>query len=245
MEAMTKNNASDLYDAVNGWGPSDDFFLGFVTTIPGERVLDLGCGTGQITIAAATAGCTVTGVDPDRPSLQAARAKPGADRVVWIDGNSRAIPATALFDVALMSSNVAQEIIDDVELARSLADIAAHLIPGGRLAFDSRDPNARGWEAWTKERTHKIVHLPQGDSQHWYQTTQVNEETGVVDFCAHEIGPDGIERVECGPIRFRSEDQLRAMLNEAGLAVDEVFGGYHGEPVGQGVGTLTFTAHRP
>ncbi|MFE4228661.1 RNA polymerase sigma factor [Arthrobacter sp. NPDC056886] len=40
-------------------------------------------------------------------------------------------------------------------------------------------------------------------------------------------------------------DQLRAMLNEAGLAVDIVFGGYHDEPVGHGVGTLTFTAHRP
>lgn len=102
---MTKNNASDLYDAVNGWGPSDDLFLGFVTTVAGECVLDLGCGTGQITIAAAKAGCTVTGVDPDRPSLQAARAKPGADRVVWIDGNSRAIPATALFDVALVPNH--------------------------------------------------------------------------------------------------------------------------------------------
>lgn len=144
-----------------------------------------------------------------------------------------------------MSSNVVQEILDDDELARSLADIAAHLVPGGRLAFDSRDPNARGWEAWTKERTHKIVRLPEGDTQHWYQTTHVDEQTGVVDFCAHEIGPNGVERVQWGPIRFRSEDQLRAMLHEAGLAVDEVFGGYDGEPVGHGIGTLTFTAHRP
>jgi SAM-dependent methyltransferase len=242
---MTENHASDLYDAVNNWGPSDDFFLGLVTAVPGARVLDLGCGTGQVTIAAAKAGCTVTGVDPHRPSLQAARAKPGAGRVEWIDGNSRAIPTNALFDFAIMSSNVVQEILDDAELARSFADIAAHLVKGGRLAFDARDPNARGWEAWTKERTHKMVRLPQGDSQHWYQTTRVDEQAGVVDFCAHEIGPDGIERFECGPLRFRSEDQLRAMLHDAGLVVDDVFGGYHGEPVGRGVGALSFTALRP
>ena len=245
VDKMTENHASDLYDAVNRWGPSDDFFLGFATAIPGARVLDLGCGTGGLTIAAANAGCAVTGVDPDHPSLQAARAKPGAERVAWIDGNSRAIPANALFDVALMTSNVVQEILDDVELARSLADVASHLVMGGSLAFDSRDPNARGWEAWTKERSHKIVHLPQGDSQHWYQTTHVDEQTGLVDFCAHEIGPEGLEHVECRPLRFRSEDQLRAMLAEAGFAVEKVFGGYQGEPVGRGVGTLTFTAHRP
>ncbi len=242
---MTETHASDLYDAVNNWGPSDDFFLGFVTAIPGARVLDLGCGTGGITIAAANAGSTVTGVDPHRPSLEAARAKRAAYRVEWIDGDSRAIRSNALFDIAFMSSNVVQEILDDAELARSLAEIAAHLVPGGRLAFDSRDPNARGWEAWTKERTHKIVRLPDGDSQHWYQSTHVDEQSGLVDFRAHEIGQDGVERVECGSVRFRSEDRIRAMLNEAGLVVDEVFGGYHSEPVGRGTGTLTVTAHRP
>lgn len=115
-----------------------------MTTIRGARVLDLGCRTDGITIAGAKAGCIVTGVDPDHPSLEAARAKPGADRVAWIDGNSRAIQTNAFFDTAFMSSNVVQEILDDVELARSFADIATHLVPGGRFAFDSRDPNARG-----------------------------------------------------------------------------------------------------
>ena len=52
---MTENHASDLYDAVNNWGPSDDFFLGFATAVPRARVLDLGCGTGGLTIAAANA----------------------------------------------------------------------------------------------------------------------------------------------------------------------------------------------
>ena len=242
---MTENHASDLYDAVNDWGPSDDFFLGFLTETPGARALDLGCGTGGITLAAAAAGCSVMGVDPDKPSLRAARSKPGADRVQWVDGTSRAIPAGTRFDAAIMSSNVVQEILDDAELARSFRDIAAHLVPGGRLAFDARDPDARGWEAWTKERSHRIVDLPEGKVEHWYQTTHVDQESGLVDFCAHEIAPDGTERVECGPLRFRSQDQLRLMLEQAGMEVENVLGGYQGESVGNGVGALLVIAVRP
>lgn len=242
---MTESHSSDLYDAVNRWADDDHFFLDFGTSVRGGRVLDLGCGTGRVTVAIAQTGCTVMGVDPDPPSLEAARAKPSGDQVEWVDGDSRAIPVNRLFDVAIMSANVAQEILDDSELARSFADIASHLVPGGRLAFDSRDPRARGWEAWTKERSHKVVHLPEGDTQHWYQTTLIDEEAGWVEFCAHEIGPDGSENIVCGPIRFRPEEQLRAMLSEAGLVIDHVFGGFLDEPVGHGSGSLVFTAHRP
>ncbi|MGO3758512.1 MAG: hypothetical protein ACTJGQ_06615 [Agrococcus casei] len=43
---------------------------------------------------------------------------------------------------------------------------------------------------------------------------------------------------------FRSEEHLRSLLGEAGLVVDEVFGGFDRQPVGRGVGTLVFAAHR-
>ncbi|MBO0596477.1 methyltransferase domain-containing protein [Nesterenkonia sp. E16_7] len=242
---MTTNHASDLYDAVNDWGPSDDFFLRFLTSMPGARALDLGCGTGGITRAAAEAGCDMVGIDPDRSSLEAARSKPGAHRVCWIEGTSHSIPTGTSFDVAIMSANVVQAILDDTELAQSLRDIAAHLTPGGRLAFDTRDPDARGWEAWTKERSRRTVRLPEGEVQHWYQTTHVDEELGLVDFGAHEVAPDGTENIERSRIRFRSHDRVRALLVGAGLVVQDVFGGFHSEPVGQGAGVLVVIARLP
>lgn len=242
---MTDSHASDLYDAVNTWGVDDEFFLKFASSVPAARVLDLGCGTGRVTLAIALTGCKVTGVDPDGIRLEAAQAKPEAGRVEWIEGDSTVIPPNREFDVAIMSANVPQEILDDAELARSFTDIAEHLVVGGRLAFNSRDPEARGWEAWTKEHSHKLVQLSDGQSQHWYQTVHVDEANGLVKFCAHEVDVDGTEEIGCDTLRFRSEEHLCTMLSEAGLVVDDVFGGFEGEPPGRGSGNLVITAHKP
>jgi SAM-dependent methyltransferase len=97
----------EVYDAEYGWGPDDDAFLSFVEETPAARVLDLGCGTGRLTLAMARAGHRVTGVDPARASLDDARRKPGAERVTWIEGTAALIPDAA-FDVAVMTSHVAQ-----------------------------------------------------------------------------------------------------------------------------------------
>src|SRR5699024_729066 len=184
-------HAAHLYDAVNQWGADDASFLNVATSGGSARVRDLGCGTGRITIAIAHAGFAVTGIDPHQPSVTAAQQKPNADLVEWVIGDSRAIPESREFGVTIMSSNVAQAILEDAELSRTFRDIAAHMPPGGQLAFDSRDPRARGWERWTKERSHKMIELPEGPSHHWYQTTRVDESSGLVDFCAHEVDVEG------------------------------------------------------
>ena len=48
-------------------------FLEFAGIRSGDRVLDVGCGTGVITLAAAKRGATVTGMDASEPYLEAAR----------------------------------------------------------------------------------------------------------------------------------------------------------------------------
>src|SRR6266699_5189390 len=115
-----------VYDAAFGWSRDDDFFLSVVGETPAARVLDLGCGTGRLALAMAATGHAVTGVDPARASLDAARAKPGADRVTWIEGTSPVLPDTS-FDVAVMTSHVAQFFASDAEWEATLADLSRAL----------------------------------------------------------------------------------------------------------------------
>lgn len=234
---------ADLYDAENRWAADDDFFLTFINERPASRVLDLGCGTGRLTLALARAGHAVTGIDPHPGSLAAARAKPGADAVAWIEGTSTDLGGEQSFDAVLMTSHVAQAIVDDSQWNRTLADIRRVLVPGGRLVFDSRDPRARVWENWTPATTRNQFTLPDGTKLHlWIDSAPHNE--GLVKITEHRLFADGSRELEDAVLAFRSEGRLRRDLRGAGLQVDEVLGGWNGEPVGQGAGELVVIAHR-
>ncbi|MFD9425480.1 MULTISPECIES: class I SAM-dependent methyltransferase [unclassified Streptomyces] len=257
-----------VYDAQCPWSREDDFFLSVVGRVPGARVLDLGCGTGRLALGMAAAGHRVTGVDPARASLEAARAKPGAGRVVWVEGTSSVLP-DASFDVAVMTSHVAQFFVADDAWARALADLRRSLVPGGRIVFDTRDPRARGWERWNPVDSEQRVELPDGGSVTvWTEVTAVRDAAGAgggaghvadcglmagggagaegvgVGFTHHYAFPDGAELTSTATLRFRTEDELRSSLRDAGFEVERLYGGWNREPVGAGDGEFLVLAHR-
>lgn len=99
------------------------------------RVLDIGCGDGQISRAAAEVGCDVLGIDPVPLHVDTARARGGgpryelgtADRLPGRDGEFDAVVACLVF-----------EHIDALETA--LDEVARVLRPGGRFAFFLNHP---------------------------------------------------------------------------------------------------------
>ncbi len=219
-----------VYDAECPWSRDDDFFLSVVSETRAARVLDLGCGTGRLALGLAAAGHVVTGVDPAGVSLAAARAKPGADKVTWIEGKSSVLPEAA-FDVAVMTSHVAQFFVSEEEWRAALADLRRALAPGGRLVFDTRDPAARKWESWNPADSRHDIVLPDGRVvTAWTEITSVGG--GVADFIIHYEFPDQPELRSEGSLRFRSEQELRSALTGADFAVEQIYGGWRREPIG-------------
>lgn len=234
---------AQIYEMQCPWGPSDQFFLDLANEDPNSRVIDLGCGTGQITMKLADAGHKVTGIDPAVASLDLARAKPRAERVTWIEGSSARAPANA-FDLALMTNHVAQFITDDEAWLALLRDLHGALIPGGRLAFDSRDPVARGWEKWNPSDSRKQMELTDGgELVIWTEVTEVLGE--LVNFTHHYVfSSTEDELLSQMTLRFRPERTLRTSLEAAGFEVEAIYGGWQRESVGKGNGEFIVIARR-
>ena len=103
---------------------------------PGERVLDVGCGNGAVSLEAARAvgsGGRVTGLDLSAPMLGLARRRAedqGVD-VDFVQGDAQTTSFDRPFDVVVSRFGVM--FFDDPEAA--FANLATAVRPGGRMLF--------------------------------------------------------------------------------------------------------------
>ena len=89
-------------------------FLDFAGVKAGDRVLDVGCGTGVITAALAKRGCTVIGLDASEPYLEGARRDRSHPNIVYELGDARRMSyADAYFDACV--SALAIDVIPEVD----------------------------------------------------------------------------------------------------------------------------------
>jgi SAM-dependent methyltransferase len=114
-----------LYAANAGFVPAYGVaVLDLLGPRPGERILDLGCGDGVLTMKFVEAGCDVVGVDADPAMVAAARAK-GLDARV---GDARALDFAGEFDAVF--TNAALHWVGQPDLVT--AGVKRALKPGGR-----------------------------------------------------------------------------------------------------------------
>jgi SAM-dependent methyltransferase len=133
----------------------------------GDRVLDLGCGTGELARALA-AGFGVTGCDISREMLSRAAAREGRGPAwVQLAPGWRTLPFASAAFGAVVASSVLEYVPDPVAVLRECARVTR---PGGAVLYtvpDLRHPVR--WAEWSAARLAEALFIPNGiGSSRWH-----------------------------------------------------------------------------
>lgn len=228
-----------IYDPLDPDRGDLDAYSRIVEEFGARQVLDIGCGTGVFALLLADRGIEVVGVDPAQASIDVARAKQGGERVRWICGDATALPSLRA-DLATMTANVAQEIIDPRTWRATLRGVHEALRPGGHLVFETRDPSGRAWEEWTRENSHRVTEVPDvGSVESWVELVEAS--LPLVTFrWTYVFAADGQVLTSDSTLRFRDREEIETDLVAQGFVVQ----GVRDAPDRQGK-EFVFLARRP
>lgn len=125
---------------------------------PGDRVVDIGCGSGTAVREARRRGATATGMDPAPVMLRVARVLSRRRGITWAPGAAEAIP---LPDAAASVAWSLATVHHWHDVGQGLAEVRRVLEPGGRfLAAERRTvPGATGLgsHGWTDDQAESFA----------------------------------------------------------------------------------------
>ena len=234
-----------------------DFYIGLMRDAVGP-VLEIGVGTGRIAIPAAKEGAEVVGVDFSAEMLAAAERKaraaaplPGGLTLIQADMRSLELGRKDFALVTIPARTLLLATTHE-DQRRTLCCAARHLRPGGRLAFNVFNPTedliydesdepiliGKVKDPATGKRF-RLTGVNRFDNE-----AQVNHGTQI----AEELDGRGRvkRRVELQvKLRYLRPYEAMALLEEVGLDLEDVSGGFDGSPLTNESDEMVFQARQP
>ena len=105
-------------------------------------VLEIGCGTGRVTISLAAAGVDITGLDVSASMLEEAKRKAESQglRINWVAADGRNFDLGRRFALIITPFNTLQFFRDTAALGQLFRCVKSHLGDDGRFVFDVFNP---------------------------------------------------------------------------------------------------------
>jgi SAM-dependent methyltransferase len=132
----------ELYDALLPAESHLPFYVDLAQQAQGT-VLELACGTGQLSIAIASAGWPTVGLDRSIAMLATARNQALAmqARAVFVQSDMRAFALSREFNLMFVARNSLLHLLTTEDLVAAFEAVRRHLSPVGIFAFDIFNPD--------------------------------------------------------------------------------------------------------
>jgi SAM-dependent methyltransferase len=202
-------------------------------------VLELGAGTGRITLALLRAGVEVVAVDRSAEMLARARERVAAlpraqqERLRLVHSDLRTLRLKQRFGLVLAPFNLLMHMYTRADLEHALDTMRAHLLPSGKLAFDvlmpdlgvlRRDP-ARFYRCRPVFDPSDGHHYAYAEQFLYDPTTQLQ----TVNMQFQRLDKPSEEHVIALVLRFYFPAELDALLHYNGFRVLSHEGDFSGE----------------
>ncbi|MFD1018827.1 class I SAM-dependent DNA methyltransferase [Thalassobacillus hwangdonensis] len=194
-----------------------------------STVLDLGCGTGEVSLRLSQAGYRVSGVDlsPDMLTLAQSKTKPGDD-VTWVQQDIRYLEGFGGTDAVISFCDVLNYITEEADIRLVFSRVSEALKQGGIFLFD------------VHSRHHFVEHM-EGQT-----FAEVYDEVSYIWFCRAAEVPGRLEHdltffIEDGDIYRRADEihvqqsylieELQSWLHDAGFEVEAMTADFKDAPI--------------
>lgn len=202
-----------------------------------KRILDLACGFGRHTNRLTAMGHDVTGIDLTPGFLEIAR-RDAQERGVQVDyrqGDMRQISFDNEFDCILILFT-SFGYYDDEDNLRVLHNVARALKPGGVLLMDI--PNR---DAYFK---HMLpYHVTERDENLMIDRMSFDSLSGRW-YNRRVVIRDGVRKDKPFSIRLYNIHEIQALLQQAGLHLHKLYGGWNEQPISEDSRQLVIIARK-
>lgn len=244
LDAFTDAEAYDLADPTDTGGA----FYRALAQEAGGSVLEIGCGTGRVTIPIAELGFPVTGLDIVPGMIERARRKAAGLPAKWVVGDGRSFQLDEQFRLIFLTGNVFQFFLTNADQAAMLERVHAHLLPEGLFAFETRNPRWSSLaarpepyegmffhlETWAEERAAEDYVDEQGRSIQISYTQAYDHAAQILHLTGYRRWREGEQeqtQITRTALRYTFPQELTALLEAHGFAVIRRYGDWNYEPL--------------
>lgn len=256
---------AEWYDAEHDAFEDDLQFYRDLAAGAGPTILEVGCGSGRVTLALARMGRAITGIDSSGAMLARCHARLAAEpsgvagrvRLVHADIRALGVEEPSSFALAIVPLNTFSHFATPSDRLAALAAIRERVVPGGLLALDVDLAGPRrllespgqlwllgAWEASPAEPA--AFGAGPRFVQHFASAVPAPEPDAALVTHLYDVqAADGLvhRTLSRMTLALLSRNEVQLTLERAGYTVEAVYGSYDLDPYQPGDERVIFVAH--